>query len=702
MLFELSIAKKYLIPKKKQLTLSLIALMSIGVISLVVWLILIFLSVTDGIEKNWLSKLTSLNAPIQITPTQAYYHSYYYLIDGISYKSGYEKKNIKEKITASFTDPYSIGEDVEIPAYFPEKDLDEAGRLKDLIKMAFESIENIKLKNSKPIAEDYEIGGALLKLHMIHFQNDGAASRKKPTQSYLTQASYVQSFSEKNPFLPDLIEIPRPKDLNHLIYLTQMQSQEKISDTRPAMEAIPSKRFQKKVGAILENITLKKMKNVQGSASFLLHLLPENTPFRAFAYQPQKKISYLLFNDKKKHTAPFLKSGFVRRKKNHWIFTSDQNESFKLNLSTPLFSEEPLSMNAHLQAPAFSKITSLRDIKLLVSFKFQNHLLEGIIPWKDLEIEEAKPHVSFEKPPQRIPPWPYRIKDKVLLPQDHEEGSPILLPKNFQSNGVKIGDKGYFSYQAPTTSTLQEQRLTVKVAGFYDPGIIAIGGRMLLASHEVVQSLNHASESLVFDKNMQNGIQVWFPHIDQSREVEEKIKKAFQDRGLLSYFNITPYTQYEFAKDLLKQFQSDKYLFTLIGIIILIVACSNIISLLVILVNDKKKEIAILSAMGASKKSIALIFTFCGGFMGLISTCIGTLAALVTLHHIDALVQLLSFLQGQEAFNTLFYGSSLPNDLSKRALVFILIATPLISLVAGLVPALKATKIHPSKILRSE
>ena len=106
--------------------------------------------------------------------------------------------------------------------------------------------------------------------------------------------------------------------------------------------------------------------------------------------------------------------------------------------------------------------------------------------------------------------------------------------------------------------------------------------------------------------------------------------------------------------------------------------------------------------MGASKKRLAWIFTLCGGIMGCFSTLIGTAAALLTIHNIDAVVHFLSFLQGHEAFNAVFYGKSLPSELSERALMFILIATPIISLLAGLVPALKASKVHPSKILRSE
>jgi lipoprotein-releasing system permease protein len=137
-------------------------------------------------------------------------------------------------------------------------------------------------------------------------------------------------------------------------------------------------------------------------------------------------------------------------------------------------------------------------------------------------------------------------------------------------------------------------------------------------------------------------------------------------------------------------------------VIILIVACCNIISLLVLLVNDKKREIGILQAMGASHMSIAAIFGSCGMIMGILSSIIGIAAAVLTLHHIDAVVQLLSFIQGHDAFHAAFFGKSLPDHLSRNALTFILVTTPLLSFLAGLVPAIKACRLRPSVILRSE
>jgi len=699
MLFEFSVAKKYLVPKKKQLSMSLIALMSVGVISLVVWLILVFLSVTDGIEKNWLKKLTSFNAPIQITPTDAYYQSYYYQVDSISGDSDFSYKSIGEKAAATLTDPYSPDEDLALPPYWPEKEVDVDGSTKDFVKLAFASIQKTKLGL---IAQDYEVSGALLKLRMIRSQGPSFAPQESHTQSYLTQASYINSFSGKNPHLHKLIDPPRIEDINHLFYLAELSPDGASADQPDRVVKGSVSEFHERLASLLENTTIKRVKSSGQKASYLASLLPENKSFEVLAYQKQGRISYLVFSEKERKESRYFEKGTLKRINDKLVYTSAEGKTTELGLAIPLFSETPLSMEARLKKPNLSQVMALRDLKLDVCFILQGHTLSGTIPWETIELEDADARTSFEKIPDQPPPWTYEVNGFAVLPKGHRAAAAVLLPKNFQTNGVKVGDTGYFSYNASTTSAIQEQRLPVQIAGFYDPGVMAIGARMILTEPAVVHTINTSSQTYSFDQNMMNGIQVWYSDLSQTSEIQTELTEAFKQEGILPYWKITPYYEYDFARDLLQQFQSDKYLFTLIGIIVLIVACSNIISLLVILVNDKKKEIAILSAMGASKKSIAWIFTLCGGIMGCLSTMIGTAAALLTIHNIDSVVHFLSLLQGHEAFNAVFYGKSLPDELSERALMFILIATPIISLLAGLVPALKACKVHPSKILRSE
>src|SRR5690606_17840785 len=151
-----------------------------------------------------------------------------------------------------------------------------------------------------------------------------------------------------------------------------------------------------------------------------------------------------------------------------------------------------------------------------------------------------------------------------------------------------------------------------------------------------------------------------------------------------------------------QQLRSERNLFTILAAVIIIVACSNIISMLIILVNDKKMEIGILRSMGATSRSIATIFGFCGIVMGVLGSLLGIVLALITLKNLQHLIDFISHVQGFEMFNPAFFGETLPNQVSFDALVFVVIATSLTSLLAGIVPAVKASLVKPSAILRAE
>ena len=669
--------------------MSLNALMSVGVISLVVWLVLVFLSVTDGIEKNWLKKLTSLNAPLQITPTDDYYRSYYYQVDGISNASDYQYKSIGEKASALLTDPYSPTEDQAVPARWPDILRNDDGTPKDLVKSAFNILDKHAL-----IAQDFEVSGAAFKLRMIRPQGIPFTSAQEKAQGHLTQVSYISSFSGKSPRLKTLIESPRTEDLNHLFFLADVSSRGLYEDTPDEIEHASVSEFQSKLESVLSNVEITGIKTTSHRWQSLGSLLPEGVLFDVYAPVKNGAITQVVFPLDAKQG-----SGKIQKKQGRLHYLGKDGTSQIVNFAVPLFVEGRISMEASLVPPSLKNVRSLNDLRFEITAKLQGKTLSGQIPWDGIEIETAKILNQFDAPPNHVPPWPYYVNDEIYLPE--ADYPSVILPKHFQNSRVKLGDTGYFSYGAATSSAMQEQRLPVVVAGFYDPGVMAIGAKLILTNSEIVHTINTASNTF-FDPNMVNGIQVYLNDLGSAKDMKEKLIAAFENEGILKYWKITSFHEYDFAKDLLQQFQSDKYLFTLIGVIVLIVACSNIISLLVILVNDKKKEIAILSAMGASKRSIATIFTLCGGIMGTLSTLIGTGAAILTLHNIDSVVSFLSFLQGHDAFNAVFYGKSLPNELSHHALVFILIATPIISLLAGLVPAVKATKLSPSQILRSE
>ena len=704
-MFELSIALKYLIPRRKQLSVSLIALMSVVVISLVVWLVIVFLSVTEGIERGWLEKLTQLNAPIRITPTSDYYASYYYQIDSVSAASNYSYKTIGEKAEAKLSDPYNPEEDQEISARFGSADRLSNGTLKDPVKIAYQILSDLKKQRRDFAFQEFEISGALMRLQLLR---PGA---NEDSQGFLTQVTYVSSFADQSPYVHSLLLPANERDINHLFYLAGHNIDFSREDAPSLISLASQQKLQSRLQELFQSFQVHTLKPSMGFWKLPPQLLPKEYRLESTLFLRDGQVSHIAIatsasNLKKTQDQEHIKEGFLEKRGPECTFTAKDGSRFSFINPPPLIIEGKLSLNAQLVVQSLNTASRLKDVRFAVQGQLQSAALQGEIVWDGLEIEKStfKPQISSA--PQCSLPWHFRLNQEggkfVALPDTSRKEVGVLLAKSFQDNGVMIGDRGYFSYAAASASSMQEQRLSIYVAGFYDPGIMAVGAKCVLAPAHVAHLINATGASFNLDKTMSNGISVWFENLQSAKDVQMELKKAFAQAGIEKYWKVSTFHEYDFAKDLLQQFQSDKTLFTLIGGIILVVACCNIISLLVLLVNDKKKEIGILQAMGASPKSIAAIFGFCGIAMGILSSMIGLLAALLTLHHIDAIAQFLSYIQGHDAFNAIFFGKTLPRELSRNAVYFILLTTPFLSLCAGLVPAIKACRMRPSEILRKD
>lgn len=688
-MFEFKIAFKYLLFKRKRFSASIISLLSILVISLVVWVVLVFLSVTNGIEKNWLNKLTALNAPVRIAPNNEYYSSYYYMIDAFSSNSNYLAKNISDKLISSITDPYDSDFDMELPYSFP-KPIHENNKLQDPIKKLYNILEDQKNKNSDISYQDYEISAAMMRLSLNRTNKDLFTEFKDEKVSFLTQMSYLVSLSEKNPNLTSLIIDPSNNDLNHFLHQMDKSFDSPQKDIPSHPKIVESKIFQERIKSLFGNVLIERIE-LQKGYLLKLDLLNLKSPINALA--SFDKESTIILSENAKAYPSFLSGEIIKEKDE--IYFKTKNEKHKIAKNTYAHLGETLHLKANLDQKTLNRASSFNDIKLDIQGKVQNSLIKGKIPLKNVVLSKVKILENNLKNP-----FFYTKNNPTTLPTlDNKKG--ILLPKNYQKSSVLIGDMGYLSFASMSMNSNQEIRIPIYVAGFYDPGVLPIGNKCIIAPKDITKTINATINTFSFDGTPTNGVYVWIKDIKKAETLKKQIVEKLEKENIASFFDVTTYKDFEFSKDLMQQFQSDRTLFTLIAIIILIAACSNIISMLILLVNDKKKEIAILRSMGASSKSIAFIFGFCGFFMGLISSCIGVLMSILTLKHLDFVIRVLSTIQGHNFFNTAFFGDKMPNDLSIDALIFVLIITPVLALIAGIVPAIKASRLLPSSTLRS-
>ncbi|MFA9485507.1 MULTISPECIES: lipoprotein-releasing ABC transporter permease subunit [unclassified Moraxella] len=147
----------------------------------------------------------------------------------------------------------------------------------------------------------------------------------------------------------------------------------------------------------------------------------------------------------------------------------------------------------------------------------------------------------------------------------------------------------------------------------------------------------------------------------------------------------------------------EKSIIGLLLFLVVIVAAFNIVSSLVMLVTDKKSDIAILKTFGASSKLIMQVFLVQGMIIGVIGTVVGTILGVVLALSVNDIVNFLSGLFGVTLMPAGAYPVDfLPSEVQVLDIVVIVLASFLLSFVMTIYPALRASRIQPAQTLRYE
>lgn len=137
--------------------------------------------------------------------------------------------------------------------------------------------------------------------------------------------------------------------------------------------------------------------------------------------------------------------------------------------------------------------------------------------------------------------------------------------------------------------------------------------------------------------------------------------------------------------------------------IIIAVAAFNIVSSLVLMVADKRSDIAVLRTLGLNARQVMAIFVVQGSAVGVAGTLIGALIGCVVAQTLNRIMNFFEALFGWQIFNPdVFFITQLPSVLMWQDVAFICGLALTLSVVATLYPAYRAAKIEPAEALRYE
>jgi len=147
----------------------------------------------------------------------------------------------------------------------------------------------------------------------------------------------------------------------------------------------------------------------------------------------------------------------------------------------------------------------------------------------------------------------------------------------------------------------------------------------------------------------------------------------------------------------------EKTMMTLILFLIVAVAAFNIVSTLVMAVQEKYADIAILRTLGASPASVMAIFVLQGSIIGLVGLAAGVAGGLAIAHNLDVVIPALEALTGATLWNKeIYYINELPSKVLPADVISIVSVSFVLTLLAALYPSWRASKVNPAEALRYE
>lgn len=297
--------------------------------------------------------------------------------------------------------------------------------------------------------------------------------------------------------------------------------------------------------------------------------------------------------------------------------------------------------------------------------------------------------VSWSDLAARKPLWDSLSQQAIAAFRDDKH---ILIGETMAFRlGLKIGDKmTLLSASGRTTAfgSIPSKR-TFTIGGLFKVGMHEYDNSFIFMPLSEAQSFFHLPDAV-------SGIEVYS---DAPLKIELLRRAIAINLG-------GEYRQFDWQernKSFLNALNVERNVMFIILTLIILVAAFNIVSSMIMLVRSKNADIAVLRSMGASSGMVMRVFLITGASIGVIGTFVGTILGLLFCWQIDAIKRFIEGLSGAELFSAeIYYLSKLPAIIDPSEVLTVVVMAFVLSLVASLYPAWRASHIAPAEVLRYE
>ncbi len=257
--------------------------------------------------------------------------------------------------------------------------------------------------------------------------------------------------------------------------------------------------------------------------------------------------------------------------------------------------------------------------------------------------------------------------------------------------GVSMGDKiTVISPQINSTPAGIVPRMRrFTVVGVFQVGMYEYDRNMALIH------IDDAAKLFRMDSAV-SGLRIKLDDLFNAPQITRSMAKALSDDYQVSDWTLA-------HSNFFRAIQTEKRVMFIILLLIVAVAAFNIVSTLVMVVTDKRGDIAILKTQGLTSGSIMGIFMVLGSIIGVVGTALGTVGGILLALNVETIVPTLERLFNVQFMAAdVYYISELPSKLVWTDVYSIAGMAFLLSLLATIYPAWQASRINPAEVLRYE
>jgi len=256
--------------------------------------------------------------------------------------------------------------------------------------------------------------------------------------------------------------------------------------------------------------------------------------------------------------------------------------------------------------------------------------------------------------------------------------------------GLAPGDSLTLLVPTVTAGGVPAPRLRqFKVAGVFEVGLSDHDAMLVFANIDDVRALGQSARA-------DQGLRVRYRDTLGAPAFSATLRTRLP-RG----FEVIDWTQDN--ADYFRAIRIEKTMMSLILLLIVAVAAFNIVAMLVMVVTDKRTDIAILRTIGASPRRVMGVFLTQGLVIGWLGVALGVALGLALAFNVGTIVPFLQNTFGFQIFSSsIYYITTVPSIVKWSNVAAISVAALLLTAAATVYPAVRAARIAPAEALRYE